>query len=138
MDENAEILNHLDAIVQEKVMYASFERCSRCGFSERYVKGRKCVECARLRRVAAKIARDRRRAGLPALKAAREKERVRALKVEDERQRAAAARAGAKRYAGSLPCTQGHRPIERYTSSGGCVRCAAASARRRYVPVARR
>lgn len=112
----------------------SNRRCSMCHGTERYIISRKCAECARKRNYERKVRRERNRVGLRPLKADRDRETLRQGREWDARKRERAKAAGERRYASTLPCRKGHHPVDRYTSSGGCVLCAKQSAAKRYAP----
>lgn len=112
--------------------YGSLRRCPLCGTDERYVNGMKCVECARQCRARRSAAAVRAQAGSKPTKADRLRSEQRRAKQEDRRLRVAAASDRRTSYSSRLDCVRGHREPERYVSSGGCIACALAAARRQY------
>lgn len=106
--------------------------CRICGGFVVYPKTLRCVECNR-RRCYERSEDDRRkREGLRPTKAGSLRQERRDFLATDRVLREIALSTNERRYHSLRPCKRGHRAPERYTSTGGCVRCAAAASRRQY------
>jgi hypothetical protein len=106
--------------------------CNICGGFAVYPKTLQCAECNR-RRCYERSEDDRRkREGLRPTVAGSLRQERRDLLETDRVLRDLARATGDARYHSLRACKRGHRAPERYTSTGGCVRCAAAASRRQY------
>lgn len=137
MVSEAETAAFCEAISKNEKIYASTVVCCRCGTNARYVKGRKCVECAARHRQLYRDEKARRRARQRPLKGTVTREtRLQAIRA-DKVTRDFARFNGELTFESRLRCKNGHeRPI-RYVTSGGCLECQKLSAKARYARWAR-
>lgn len=106
--------------------------CKICGDKLIYRANYQCVACSRRRAYERSDDESRKRNGLKPTAAGGARQARRALMETDRALREVARSTSATKYRSLRACKRGHREPERYTVTGGCVLCAAASSRRSY------
>ena len=106
--------------------------CRICGSFIAYRSNYKCVDCSKRRAYERSNDERRQREGLKPTVGGKARAARRELTGADRALRDLAQCCGEARYRSLLTCKRGHREPDRYTSTGGCVPCAAAASRRQY------